>query len=155
MRRRSPNRGLLYAKQPTGCFQGYADAKRERPTRSAGVSRRKSDQYRTWKIGGERPDRLACRRRAGRLVATAHLAEHQPASPPQHTGQPKLRQHAIDAIGTLVDVLDEQNAPVWRFERVRRSQRCRQLGQGAPEEKPGGFSLLEDRHTFWPKVKAC
>ena len=66
------------------------------------------------KVGGEGPNRVARGQRAGGLVAAAHLAEHEPARLPQDTGQPKLRQHAIDTIRTLVDVLDEQNAAVWR-----------------------------------------
>ena len=44
-----------------------------------------------------------------RLAAAAHFAEHQRARPTENPRQAQLHQHAIDPVGTLVDILQEQH----------------------------------------------
>ena len=54
----------------------------------------------------------------------------------QHAAQPQLRQHAIDPVRPLVDVLEEQDAAVRRVERERRPERRDQLRHRAAEQRP-------------------
>ena len=49
--------------------------------------------------------------------------------------EPQLRQHAVDPVRPLVDVLEEQHAAVRRIERVRRPERRGQLRHRAAEQR--------------------
>ena len=63
----------------------------------------------------------------------------------EDAGQPQLRQHAIDAVRPLPDVLEEQHAARRRIERVRRAERRGQLRERAADEHAGCASPVANR----------
>ena len=114
-----------------GCGAGddaRADAERQRHAGAVGVAGRQAEQHRPAKvreqIGDDRLDGRARRRPARRTAAARR--RRSPTARDEQARQPQLRQHAIDAIGTLGDFVDEQDVPRRRIERIRRAERRQQ-----------------------------
>src|SRR5688572_4490032 len=113
----------------------YAHPERQRPARSRRVARRKAEDDWPGKIPGETLNHVARREVATRLLAAAHLAEHQRHGARQDAAEHQLRQHPIEPVRAFVDVLEKQDAARRRIECVRRAERRYELRE-RPAKQP-------------------
>ena len=116
-----------------------ADAQRQRPAWPGRVPRGKPDQHGP----GKSAVASAMTSRAGSPSGSSHprISPNTSASRPrQDAAQPQLRQHAIDAVRTLVHVLDEEHAAIRRIEGVRRPERRDELRQRSAEQRAPRFA---------------
>src|SRR6185295_10477421 len=110
-----------------GRFNAHVHTKWQGPARPARVAGRESKQHRPREAGCETRDHFSRGHGATWLITTAHFAKDERAGTPEHTAEPKLRQHAVDAIRSFVDVFEEQHASIRWIERERCPQRRDQL----------------------------
>ena len=62
-----------------------------------------------------------------RLVASRQLAEHDGRCAGEDTAQAELREHPIDSVRALADLIEKQDEAVGRRERERSSERADEL----------------------------
>ena len=113
-----------------------ARARRQTAASSPGhrVARRKSEQHRSGKIG----EQIAPSPRApvGSPPGSSHRAARRsrPPLPREQPGLPQLRDHPIETIRPLADLVEKQHAARRRIECKRRAHRGEQLRQRAAEQ---------------------
>src|SRR3954471_11224599 len=106
----SLNRGVLYDERRCWpSLQCTGDAEWQRPTWSAGVSGREPADDRPAAVGGKLLDDGLRRRAPVRLVASAHLPEHEAGPPGEHPGELQLHQEPMQPVRPLVHILEKQD----------------------------------------------
>src|SRR5687767_7711637 len=152
---RSGNSGIL--DDDTGTRSGldaHVHTKWQRPAWATRVSGGKSKQHRPGKTSSETRDGFSRGHGAARLIAPAHLSEDQRTGTAQHAAEPKLRQHAVDAVRPLVDVLEKQDTALRRVERERRAERGNQLSDSPAKERPLNLARAKHFETLGRELDA-
>src|SRR5262245_43042530 len=155
MRWRSGNDGLLDNDQRAWFrLNAYVHAEGQRPAGSARVSRRQPEQHRAREPNRQARDDLSRCQPATGLVTPAHLAKDQRAGPAENPAQPELRQHAVDLVWALVDVLEKQHAAVRWIEGVRGSKGRDERNDGPAVQRTMRLTWTQHVETVWRQLQS-
>ena len=114
------------------------DAERQADERRRRVAGRKAEQHRPGKSREDVGDDVARRDAPPGSSQPRHLAEDDGRrASPSTPAQPQLRQHAVEPVRPLADLVEKQHVAGRRRERVRRAERRQQLRERAADQRPG------------------